>query len=139
MVDIIAVRSRNLLRTSLSHTGSPLVYLGVTVGERKAAGAIVVSAGNIYEGGRIRVKKAGVVHAVRVLINKDPRVSGPWVKEIRGFFKMFVNRIPRAVFGIPGADGELSGEVNIPSGFAYVRQDGDWKISEPFQGTQPEE
>lgn len=43
------------------------------------------------------------------------------------------------VFGIPGADGELSGEVNIPTGFAYVRQGGDWKISEPFQGTQPEE
>jgi hypothetical protein len=43
------------------------------------------------------------------------------------------------VFGVPGADGELSGEVNIPTGFAYIRQDGDWKISEPFQAVQPEE
>ena len=43
------------------------------------------------------------------------------------------------VFGVPGADGELSGEVNIPTGFAYVRQDGDWKIAEPFQTGQPEE
>ncbi|MPZ24850.1 MAG: hypothetical protein GEU28_15285 [Dehalococcoidia bacterium] len=37
------------------------------------------------------------------------------------------------VFGIDGADGEISGEVNIPTLFAYVRQGGDWKVSDPFQ------
>jgi hypothetical protein len=37
------------------------------------------------------------------------------------------------VFGIEGADGEISGEVNIPSGFSYVKQDGDWKVAEAFE------
>ncbi|MEX2236356.1 MAG: hypothetical protein WEB00_02285 [Dehalococcoidia bacterium] len=39
------------------------------------------------------------------------------------------------VFDIEGADGELNGEVNIPTAFVYRRQGGDWKISDPFQAT----
>ena len=37
------------------------------------------------------------------------------------------------VFGIEGADGELSGDVNIPSLFTYTKQGDDWKVAEAFQ------
>lgn len=36
------------------------------------------------------------------------------------------------VFGIDGAEGEVRGEVNVPTVFAYAREGDDWKITEPF-------
>lgn len=36
------------------------------------------------------------------------------------------------VFRVDGADGRIEGEVNIPTEFRYVEQDGDWKIAEAF-------
>lgn len=42
------------------------------------------------------------------------------------------------VFEVEGADGRIEGEVNIPTEFLYVQQDGDWKISEPFRSAEGE-
>src|SRR5438046_2033800 len=79
MVDIIAVHCKNLSRFFLRHAADPFMNFGMSVGERKAARAVVVRARNINEFGPMRVEKSGVIDAVRVLVHEYPSPRSAWV------------------------------------------------------------
>src|SRR6185369_11247548 len=63
-----------------------------------------------------RIKKAGVVNAVRMLVDEHPGGSRPWIKHLREFVVMFVNGVPGPPLGVALPDPDISRKTAAPGG-----------------------
>jgi hypothetical protein len=72
----------------------------MTICKRKASRAIMIRGRLINPRVHIRIEKACIVDAARMLIQKHPRIGRARVNELAGLFDVFINRIPRPALGI---------------------------------------
>src|SRR5947207_1919466 len=100
----------------------------MAVGERKPARAIVIRSRGIDDGRRAWVKEAGVIHTVRMLIDKNPGFGRPGIGELARPRYVFVDPVPRTSFGIARPDADITGNASHPVAPTHLALDNGEKM-----------
>src|SRR5438128_1918948 len=87
----------------------------MAVSEGETGSSVVIGSRLVNPLSGIRVEKTSVVNTTGMLIEKDPGINRTGENEIRSFFDVFVDGIPRPRFRIAFAYAYVSG--NAPNSF----------------------
>src|ERR1041385_3948724 len=81
------------------------------ISHSKTTCGVVISRRNINPGSLMWIEETSIVDAVRMLVQKYPRLSGTRIKEITHLKNVFVIGVPRTSLCIACTDPNISGHA----------------------------